>query len=62
MSDVFQMTLQNRLPSDMHKLNLEIRKTNQIQFTDEGVDESFGPKIWNSLPQHIKSAEILITL
>ena len=42
------------------RLNLEIPKVNQVSFGNKSI-RSFGPKIWNFLPAHIKSCENLET-
>ena len=43
-----------------YRLNLYIPKVNQVSFGNKSV-RSFAPKIWNSLPPHIKSCENLET-
>ena len=60
MSDIFHLRLTDRPPRDKYKLNLEIPKNNQVKYGTRGL-RVFGPKIRNSLPHHIKSAENLVT-
>ena len=38
------------------KLNLQIPKTNQVRFGTK-IFRGLGPKIWNTLPYHIKTSE-----
>ena len=40
------------------KLNLEIPKLNQATFGTRSL-KSYGPKIWNALPYHIKTSDNL---
>ena len=40
------------------KPNLEIPKSNQVRFGMKSL-RYLGPKVWNSLPQHIQSSENL---
>ena len=61
LSDIFQLRLTNRPPRDKWNLNLEIAKTDQVKFGTKSL-WTFGPKLWNSLPHHIKLIENLITL
>ena len=41
---------------EKYKLNLEILKPNQTTFGRRSL-RSYGPKIWNALPYHIKTSE-----
>ena len=42
-----------------YKLNIEIRKTNQVRFHTK-ILRSLGSKIWNALPYHMKNLKTLI--
>ena len=56
--DIFQLRMTNRLTREKHKQNLEISKLNQVGFGKKSL-RYLGPKVWNSLPYHIKSSEDL---
>ena len=43
-----------------YKLNLNIAVVNQVNYGTKSL-RSFGPKIWNSLSRHVKTAENLET-
>ena len=43
---------------EKYKLNLEILKPNQTTFGRRSL-RSYGPKIWNALPYHIKTSDNL---
>ena len=43
---------------EKYKLNLEILKANQTTFGRRSL-RSYGPKIWNALPYHIKATDNL---
>ena len=57
---IFRLTVTNRAVLSQHRLSLDIPKVNQVSFGNKNI-RSFGPKIWNSLPPHIKSCENLET-
>ena len=40
---------------EIYKLNLEIPKSNQVRFGTRSL-RYLGPKVWNSLPYHLKSS------
>ena len=40
--------------SNRPKLNLQIHKINQLRFSTKSI-RGLGPKIWNTLPYHIKT-------
>ena len=44
---------------ERYKINFEIPKVNQTSFDIKSL-RFYGPKIWNCLPNHIKSAENLL--
>ena len=59
MKDIFQLRVANREARSQYKLNLEIPKINQVTFGTRSI-RFYGPKIWNTLPLHIKSSENLL--
>ena len=58
MNNIFKFRNANRLTREKYKLNLEIPKTNQATFGTRSL-RSYGPKIWNGLPYHIKTSDNL---
>ena len=56
--DIFQPNITNRPVRTQQQNNLKTPKANQITFGTNSLT-SLGPKIWNSLPGHIKSSENL---
>ena len=58
MKEIFELRLISRPAREQYKLNLNIPKKRQVTFGSKSL-ESLGPKIWNNLPHHIKSAENL---
>ena len=56
MMEIFKLRTTNRPVREQYQLNLEIPNPNQIRFGEKSLT-SFGPKIWNTLPYHIKSSE-----
>ena len=54
MNGIFKLRNTDRLTQETYKLNLEISKPNQTTFGTRSL-KSYGPKIWNSLPYHIKT-------
>ena len=52
MQELFKLRETNRNVRNKYKLNLNIPVVNQVNY-------GFGPKIFNSLPHHVKSAENL---
>ena len=53
LNDIFKLRNTDRLTREKYKLNLEIPKPNQATFEARSL-RSYGPKIWNALPYHIK--------
>ena len=53
--DIFKLRMANRPTREKYKLNLEIPKSNQVRFGTKSL-RYLGPKVWNSLPYHIKSS------
>ena len=58
MQELFTLRETNRNAHNKYKLNLDIPLVNQVTYSNKSL-RSFGPKIWNSLPHHVKSAENL---
>ena len=56
MNDIFKLRNTDRLTREKYRLNLEIRKPNQDTFGTRSL-RSYGPKIWNALPYHIKTSD-----
>ena len=56
MKDIFEKRDENRVTSDRYKLNLNIPRRNQVTFGTKSL-KFYGPKIWNTLPVNIKTAE-----
>ena len=54
MNDIFKLRNTDRLTQEKYKLNLEIPKPNQATFGTSHL-RSYGLKIWNALPYHIKT-------
>ena len=52
MKKIFRLKVINRTVHSQYGLNLP--KVNQVSFGNKSI-KSFGPKIWKSLPPHIKS-------
>ena len=60
MKEIFELKKTTRLVREKYKLNLISPKYNQVTFGSKSL-KTFGPKIWNSLPYHIKSSKNLET-
>ena len=60
MNDIFDPKQTNRAVRNQYKLNLEVPIINQVTFGAKSI-RYLGPKIWNTLPFHIKSSESLAT-
>ena len=58
MKQIFELRETNRSVPEKYRLNLNISYYNQVTLgkKNSGI---FGPKIWRSLPYHIKSLKIL---
>ena len=54
--ELFKLREINRNVRNKYKLNLDIPVVRQFTYNTKSL-RSFGPKIWNSLPHHIESAE-----
>ena len=59
-NEIFELKKTNRAVRNQYKLNLEVPIINQVTFGAKSI-RYLGPKIWNSLPFHIKSSESLTT-
>ena len=60
MNDIFELRETNRAIRNQYKPNPEVPIINQVTFGAKSI-RYLGPKIWNSLPFHIKSSESLTT-
>ena len=60
MNDIFKLKINGREVRDKYKLNLDIPKWNQKTFGYKSL-KVLCPKIWNSLPYHVKFSENLDT-
>ena len=58
MKEIFSLRQTNKPVQEKYKLNLDCSSYNQVTLDREPLT-FFGPKTWNSLPYHIKSAENL---
>ena len=58
-NNTFKVKVNKRLVGEQYKLNLETPKQNQVTFGAKSL-KVYGPKVWNSLPFHIKTSENLI--
>ena len=53
---IFEKRDKNRVTRDRYKLNLNISRRNQATFGTKNI-KFYAPKIWNTLPVNIKTAE-----
>ena len=60
MIEIFSLKQMDKPVRKKYELNLDIPSYNQVTFGREALT-FFGPKRWNSLPSHIKSAENLVS-
>ena len=56
MNNIFKVKENKRLVKEQYKLNLETPEWNQVTFGVKSL-KVHGPKVWNSLPFHIKTSE-----
>lgn len=56
MKEIFQIKFSNRSVRKQQELNMKVNNPNQVLFGERSL-KTLGPKIWNALPHHIKSAE-----
>ena len=61
MKEIFSLRQTDRPVREKYKLNLDIPSYNQVTLGRKALT-FFGPKTWNGLPYHIKSAEHLGSL
>ena len=60
MSKIFDFSESTRSLREQYTLNLKVHRHNQVNFGERSL-KTLGPKVWNSLPYHIKASENLIT-
>ena len=58
MNDIFKLRNTYRLTRAKYKLNLQIPKPNEATFGTRSL-RSYGLKIWNVVPYHIKTSDNL---
>ena len=58
MNEIFKLRKASIAVRSNYKLNLDVPTIKQVSFGDKSL-RCYGPKIWNSLPFHIKSSENL---
>ena len=58
MRDLFKLRWTNRPVREKYKMNMIIPEFNQVSYGKKSL-RTFGPKLWNSLPYHVKSSENL---
>ena len=56
--EIVEKSDENQVTRDRYKLNLNIRRRNQVTFGTKSL-KFYGTKIWNALPVNIKTAENL---
>ena len=59
MQEIFETRKTKTAVRERYKINLEIARVNQASFGTKSL-RFYGPKIWDSLPYHIKPAENLL--
>ena len=59
MKEIFKKREFSVLPRENNKFNLEVVRSNQERFGTKSL-RCIGPKVWNSLPSHIKQADSLV--
>ena len=60
MKQIFQLRETNRTVRNQYRLNLCVPKVNQVSYGEKSL-RFYGPKIWNSLPLHVKTSDNLKT-
>ena len=58
MNEIFKLRETSRAVRSNYKLNLDVPAVNKVGLGDKSL-RYYEPKIWNSLPFHIKSSENL---
>ena len=56
LKEIFYSKESNRPAREKYKVNLQIPRINQVRFGTKRLRD-LGPKIWNTLPYHIKTSE-----
>ena len=56
MKQIFQFTDKTRPVRELQKLNLEVSTFNSVSFGNNSL-KTLGPRVWNTLPYHLKSAK-----
>ena len=59
MNNIFKVKENKRLVREQYKINLETPEWNPVIFGAKSL-KVYGPKVWKSLPFHIKTSEYLI--
>ena len=59
MKDIFQLRISGRPVRMQHRNNLTVKTRKTVTFGTNSIS-SLGPKIWNSLPPHLKCSESLV--
>ena len=60
MTDIFKLSDSKKLARKQNVLNLNVTRPNQVRFGERSL-RVLGPKIWNNLPAHVKSASNLLS-
>ena len=55
MNEIFKLRKTSNVVRSDYKLDLHVPTINQVSFGDKSL-RYYGPKIWNSLPFHVKSS------
>ena len=58
MRDLFKLRFTDRSVPEKYKMNMIIPEFNQVTYGKKSL-RTFAPKLWHSLPYHIKSTENL---
>ena len=59
--DIFKLRMTNCPTREKYKLNVELPRSNQVRFGTKSL-RYLGPKVWKSLPYHIKPSKNLTIL
>ena len=60
MKQIFSLRQTNRTVRNQYKLNISALKVNQVSYGEKSL-RYHGPKVWNSLPFHVKTSKNLKT-
>ena len=58
MRDLFKLQFTNMPVREKYKMNMIVLEFNQVSSGKKNL-RTFGPKLWNSIPYHVKSSENL---